>query len=355
MPTRLPALRAAIKKAGHENFLITNPLDVAYLTGFHGGDSYILMMGKSAVLISDFRYQEELEHLNGELTIVIRKGAMAKEVANVVGQLKECAVQAEAMTLAEYTALDKALKTKLIQTTGIVAAMRSIKDADEVKLIKKAVKIQEQALLAVLPSLKPGMTELAIAAMIEAEMKTRGSSAPGFQTIVAAQPNGSFPHYRPGSKKTAANKTLLIDWGAIFQGYHSDMTRVYAFNSWPRKIAEIYAIALEAKELAADALRPGATSLEIDTIARSYITRHGYGEYFGHGLGHGIGFNGHEDPRMTHMASPTVLMPGHVITIEPGIYLPGVGGVRIEDDYVITQRGATNLCSLPQSMEECTL
>lgn len=355
MPTRLKAFAATLKKAGHENFLVTNPLDVAYLTGFHGGDSYLLMIGKSATIISDFRYQEELAHLQREVTIIIRKGAMAKEVAAVLSTLKECAIQAETMTVAERAGLTKAVKTKLVDTTGVVATMRAVKDADEVKLIRAAVKIQEASLLAVLPAIKPGMTEMAIAAMIEAEMKTRGSSAPGFQTIVAAQPNGSLPHYRPGSKKTAANKTLLIDWGAIYKGYHSDMTRVYALGSWPKKIAEIYTVALDAKELAADALRPGATTNEIDAIARSYISKYGYGEYFGHGLGHGIGFNGHEDPRVTHMASPTQLQTGHVVTIEPGIYLPGVGGVRIEDDYVITDRGAKNLCSLPQSLEACTL
>jgi Xaa-Pro aminopeptidase len=233
--------------------------------------------------------------------------------------------------------------------------MRRIKDDSEVALIRAAAKIQEQALLAVLPTLKPGQTELEVAAALEAEMKRRGSSAPGFETIVAADPNGSLPHYRPGRTKLRQNRALLIDWGAIYQGYHSDMTRVFAFGKWPAKIAEIYQITLDAQEMAAAALKPGVSTQDIDAIARGHITKHGYGDCFGHGLGHGLGFNGHEDPRLSHMVSGTVLEPGDVVTVEPGIYLPGIGGVRIEDDYVITQKGAKCLCTLPKDLDWATL
>jgi len=359
---RIDRLTKSAMMLGVPVLLITNPLDVAYFTGFLGGDSYLLLGRGRPKLLSDFRYQEELAEVSSLAEIIIRKGTMGAVVLEQLSGSKECGVQAESMTVAERNQLAAGLADikgkggcKIIETSGLVSAMRAVKDASEVALIKAAAKIQQQALLAVLPELKPGISELEVAAMIESEMKRRGSSAPGFQTIVAAQPNGSLPHHRPGRAKLKANKTVLIDWGAIYKGYHSDMTRVYALGKWPKKIAEIYAIALDAKEAAAAALAPGRTTREIDGLARDYIAKHGYGEFFGHGLGHGLGLNGHEDPRVTNMQTETPLIAGHVLTIEPGIYLPGVGGVRIEDDYVITERGATNLCSLPQSIDACTL
>ena len=199
------------------------------------------------------------------------------------------------------------------------------------------------------------MTEAEVAARLEAEMKVRGSSEPGFQTIVAAGTNGSLPHYRPKQKKLAAGKTVLIDWGAVYAGYHADMTRVFALGSWPAKLAEIYDIVLEAQLAAAEALAPGKSTAEIDGVARKIITKAGYAECFGPGLGHGLGLNGHEEPRLTNMLAPTRLEAGMVVTIEPGIYLPGVGGVRIEDDYVVTAKGATNLCSMKKTREWATM
>jgi Xaa-Pro aminopeptidase len=185
-------------------------------------------------------------------------------------------------------------------------------------------------------------------------MKCRGSPKPGFETIIAARANGSHPHYRPGPQKLGRNQGLLIDWGATYAGYHGDMTRVVCWGKWPKQLAEIYAIVLEAHEAAAAALRPGALTREIDKIARDIITGAGYGEQYGHGLGHGIGLDGHEEPRLSHMMAGTPLEPGHMVTVEPGIYLPGVGGVRIEDDYLITARGSENLCSLPRSLKWAT-
>jgi Xaa-Pro aminopeptidase len=240
----------------------------------------------------------------------------------------------------------------------LVAGLRLIKDASEVELIRHAARIQEAALLATLPELVKGagrITEQDVAARLEAEMKRLGSTMPGFATIVAAEPNGSLPHYRAGARVVERNRSVLIDWGATFRGYHSDMTRVVAMGRWPTKIREIYEIVLEAQMTAAAALKPGKTTAEIDALARGIITKAGYGEAFGHGLGHGLGLNGHEEPRLTHLLAPTVLRPGQVVTVEPGIYLPGVGGVRIEDDYLVTEDGAECLCTLPKDLRWATL
>lgn len=361
-PARMRAASEGIAgKASH--FLVTNPIDVGYLTGFLGGDSYLLLGGARPLILSDFRYAEELEPLKPICDIFIRKGAMGEALGQVLtsagcGQL---AVQAEHVTLAHRNGIAKSVRgLKIVETVGILAGLRARKDDSEIALIRKAIRIQEEALEETLPQIKKALKkhgsilEIEIAAILEAAMKSRGSSEPGFESIIAARANGSFPHYRPQKVKLTPNQPLLVDWGAIYNGYHGDMTRVFCFGKWPKKIAEIYQIVLDAHELAASALAPGKTTKEIDALARDHIAKHGYGEHFGHGLGHGMGLDGHEDPRLSHMASATKLEPGHVVTIEPGIYLPGIGGVRIEDDFLITEKGAKNLCTLPKDIDWAT-
>lgn len=347
-------------------FLVTNPTDVAYCTGFLGGDSYLLMphLGSKGrpVIISDFRYEEELAEQRSICDIHIRKGSLVDAVAQFMSQhgMKTCAVQADHLTVAEHHALAKAARRasgcRLLAVTGVVGRLRAVKDAQEVALIRGAIRIQEAALKAVLPTLRPGQSELEIAAALEAEMKRRGSSAPAFETIVAARANGSLPHYRPGSAKTGAGRPLLIDWGAVHRGYRGDMTRTFSFGKWPAGIAEIYDIVLEAHERAAEGLRAGVSTREVDTLARGFIAKSGYGPRFGHGLGHGVGLQTHEAPRLHHLPSADEpLRAGMVVTIEPGIYLPGVGGVRIEDNYLVTETGSENLSSLPRSRPWATL
>jgi Xaa-Pro aminopeptidase len=357
---RLQRLSDLIDQAGADHLLVTSEKDVAYLTGFLGGHSYTLVPRGTArpVIISDFRYQEELEPTRRIADVHIRRGGMAQAIAEVI-QAREssrCGIQAEHMPLAEFNDLqERAAGLQFVPTTGLVASLRARKDEHEIELIRRAIRIQEKALLLILKDIGPGDRELGIAAELEAEMKLGGSTEPGFQTIIAAGANGSLPHYRPRQAKIAANKPLLIDWGAVYQGYHGDMTRTFTLGKWPAKILEIYQIVHDAQQLAAAALAPGKTTHEVDAVAREYITRHGYGEHFGHGLGHGMGLDGHEDPRLNPMFPPVVLEPGHVVTIEPGIYLPGLGGVRIEDDYVVTETGAENLCTLPKDLKWATL
>lgn len=361
---RLKRLAGMLTPEKLDFLMVTNPLDVAYLTGFLGGDSYLLVAGDRSkpILISDFRYQEELQPHAHLVQIVIRKRSMSEAVIDELARHKvgRLGIQADHMTVGELNNLTAAIRKVAVKTTlapvsGLVGKMRAIKDETEIKLIRKAAKIQEKALEEIIRKIKPGKTELEVAGRLEAEMKSLGSREPGFQSIVAAGANGSLPHYRPQDVKIRKNEALLIDWGAVYQGYHSDMTRVFALGKWPKKIKEIYSIVLDAQEAAAAALAPGKSTTDIDAIARNHIKKAGYGDYFGHGLGHGIGFNGHEEPRLTNMLAGSILQPGHVVTVEPGIYLPGIGGVRIEDDYVITDKGAENLCSLPKDLDWATI
>ena len=358
---RLAKVAAFLHEKELSHLLVTSPVDVGYLTGYTGGDSYLLVGGGGGgkpVVISDFRYQQELEPFKALAEVVIRKASMVDAVGDLLVSVKaqKAGIQAEYMTVADRDALAKRVeKGVLASTIGVVMAMRRIKDEHEVALISKAIKIQEQALLEVLPTIKPGPTEVEVAGRLEAAMKDKGATGFSFGTIVAAKANGSLPHFRPGSTKVAANQGLLIDWGAQFRGYRGDLTRTFAIGKWPKKLAEIYPIVLEAHEAAASALAAGKSTTAIDKIARDVITKAGYGEHFGHGLGHGIGLDTHEDPRMSHMLKGTTLQAGNVVTIEPGIYLPGIGGVRLEDDYMVTESGCRRLSNLPKTMEWATL
>jgi Xaa-Pro aminopeptidase len=354
-------LRTALQGQNLGHILVTNPLDVGYLTGFLGGESYLLVSPNSATVISDFRYLEELEPVRPLASIFMRKTGMHQAVAEVFTSTRvdRCGYQAEHLTVADRdgiaAALGKGPQNRLVATKDLVGKMRVIKDDSEIALIQKAVKIQEQALEATLPQIKVGLTELEVAAILEMEMKSRGSSKPGFESIIAAKANGSLPHYRPSeSVKVTKGQPLLVDWGSTYRGYQGDMTRTFTMGTWPKKIKEVYEIVIEAQQTAAAALAPGKSTHEVDKIARDIIEDAGYGEQFDHGLGHGLGLS-KEPPFLNPKYPDMKLEVGHVCTVEPGIYLPGVGGVRIEDQYVITEKGARNFCSLPKDLDWSTL
>lgn len=323
-----------------------------------GGDSYLLLGPSGLTIISDFRYEEELAHLAVRARVVMRSGSIAAAVGAELKarRVRRVAIQAESVTLAERASLEKAAPgVAFLPLAGLIQPLREVKDASEVANIRAAAKIQEAALLATLKTIRAGQSELEVAARLEFEMKSRGSSVPAFETIVAARANGSLPHYRPQRTTLARGQGLLIDWGATVGGYRSDMTRTFAIGKWPAELREVYTIVLDAHLAAAASLRAGARTTDVDAAARGLIAKAGYGKQFGHGLGHGIGLNIHEGPRLANQPPGTELRPGMVVTIEPGIYLPGAGGVRLENDYLVTQRGAQCLCSLPLDLDWATL
>lgn len=354
---RLARLRGLLKAGRLDALLITSPNDIRYLTGFSGEASAMMVTPRSMFVISDFRFQEELEPVRRRAEVIIRKGSMPEAQAELVRKIRprRLAVQADVMTAQARAELAGAVgSSRLRDTVGLMAGLRMKKDASEIAAIARGAKIQQEAMRALISTIRAGQTERAIAARLEFEMKQRGADGTSFDTIVAAKANGSKPHYRPGGQKVAKGRPLLIDWGARAGGYCSDMTRTFCIGSWPRTMREIYEIVLAAHLAAIDAAKPGMTCGDLDGIARRIIEKAGYGKQFGHGLGHGLGLDIHEGPRLFTNVR-TVLEPGMVITIEPGIYLPGIGGVRIEDDILITDRGARNLCSLPKDLKWATL
>ncbi len=291
------------------------------------------------------------------MEVVIRKKGIWEEVARQIRKLKvaRLGVQAESMTLRQREMVQEHVKgVKLAPVTEMVITLRHIKDAREVTLTEDAIAIAEHAFEALKAKLKEGMTENDIAAQLVLEMRRRGALNSSFDTIVAAGANGSLPHYRPGQVRLTNNMALLIDWGARAAGYVSDLTRMIFVGSIPPAIEEIYRIVLDAQVAAIDAIKPGQPMRAIDKVARDLITKAGYGDKFGHGLGHGIGRDIHETITLSKL-SKLKLQSGMIVTVEPGIYLPGVGGVRIEDDVLVTETGQRVLSHLPKSLESAKL
>lgn len=352
---RLARLRQRIRPAGVDGLLITNANDIRYLTPFSGEDSYAIVTGKRLVLISDSRFTEEIEPLGQWLDIALRTGPIAAKVGVVAGDLKikKLGVQAEYLTIGARKAIAKAVGgKKIVDTDGVLSQLRVIKDRVELSLIRKAIQCQQKGLQAILADLRIGQSEAEIAARLEFEMKKQGADGAAFSTNVSAKANSSKPHYRPSSRaKLTRDKPLLIDWGARVDGYCSDMTRAWGVGSMPKKIREIYAIVLDAQLAAIDAIGPGVKCKEVDAVARRIIDGAGYGECYGHGLGHGIGLDVHEAPNLSPRSGPKdVLKEGMVVTVEPGIYLPGVGGVRIEDDVLVTAKGHRVMSDWPKDL-----
>ncbi|TVQ51629.1 MAG: aminopeptidase P family protein [Phycisphaerales bacterium] len=352
---RLRHVRDALASVEADAILVQNAKDIRYLTGCSGHDCLLLLTGSDAVLISDPRYDEQLNPWRGGETEVVigTRHRLPEAVAQACREraVSSLGLQAEYMTLLGHQQLKAALDgVRLVETTGLIAPFRMRKDVLEVARIERGVQIQQAALEAAFSELTRGMTEREFCARIEYEMKIRGAEKASFDPIVATGANSSRIHHET-SDTPIGEGTLLIDWGAVVEGYSSDMTRTFAVGDMPERVREIYAIVLEAQLAAIEACRPGRTCAEIDAVARDLITEAGYGKQFGHGLGHGLGMDTHEGPYFNNLQTDVVLEAGMVMTVEPGIYLPGLGGVRIEDDVVITESGCRVLGDWPKDME----
>ncbi|GAB4547131.1 MAG: Xaa-Pro peptidase family protein [Phycisphaerales bacterium] len=353
---RLKRVRAEISDAGCDALLITDPSDIRYLTPFSGEDSCAIVLPTSLIVVSDRRFEEELWSLKGIAKVVLRKGPMVGTLGPLMSDHDVTyAFQADRCTFAMRTAIAKHVGAKsLVPVEGLMTRVRAVKDDAELRSIKKAIRLQEDALEATLDQIGPGTTESEVAALLEYEMRALGAEGAAFDIIAAAGPNGSKAHYRPARTKLRAGGSLLIDWGAVVDGYRSDMTRTFSFGRWGRELSKVYDVVLEAFHAGVDAIAPGVTGKEADEASREVIRRAGYAKRFGHSLGHGIGLDIHEMPSLS-AHSDWVLREGHVVTVEPGIYLPGVGGVRLENDILVTSRGVRDLCSLPMDKGWATL
>lgn len=353
--TRREKLLRAVRQAGASALLVTNYTNVTYLTGFTGDDSYLLLGRDLAVVISDPRYTTQLAEECPGLDCVIRAPgtAMVPAVARQVqaAKLKKLAVEADSISLALYSALGSALpKVEWYPAAGLVERLREVKDAGEIAEIREAVRFAERAFDVLRATLRPSRTEKEVADDLEHQLRLLGANGSSFPPIVAVGARAALPHARPTQQRIDAAPFVLIDWGASGRLYKSDLTRVLTTAKIPPKIERIYRVVLTAQEQAIAAIRPGVLAADVDKMARGIIADAGFGRYFGHGLGHGIGLDIHEGPRLAQ-GQERPLAAGMVVTVEPGIYLPGLGGVRIEDDVLVTRTGHEVLTRVAKQWE----
>ncbi len=350
MLNRLTGVRAALAATGADALLVSQPENRAYLSGFTGSAGWLLIAAAAGagevpapLLATDFRYWEQvrLQSPGYELVKVTATLAAALPEMLAAAGVRRLAFEADHLTYADYQSLTAAVPDiEWVPTKGLVMELRSRKDAAELAAIRRAVALGDEALAAALTRARPGMTERDLAWSIESYMRTHGAEAPAFDIIVACGPNGARPHAHAGDDLLVAGEPIVIDMGAKVDGYCSDLTRTVCFGqpNDPEKFWSVYNTVLEAQLAAEALLRPGVSGPDGDAAARDVIAAAGYGEYFGHSLGHGVGLFIHELPRLSRM-STDVLVPGHIVTVEPGIYLPDWGGVRIEDMVLITENG----------------
>lgn len=356
---RVDRLRAAFEGAGCDALFVTHLTNIRYLTGFTGSAAYLLVQPGVLTFVTDGRYEEqaagELGAAGVEAELVIGRTAAAQREA-----LSERAAGADRLGLeAEHVSWGDQRRyaaewfpaAYLVASSGLVEARRLVKDPGEVARIEAACAIADAALAAVAPMLDDGPTEAAFALELDTEMRRQGADDISFETIVAAGPNGSRPHHTPSGRSIERGDLVVIDFGALVDGYHSDMTRTMAVGG-PDALddtqARMMAVVSEAQAAGVAAVRAGASTRDVDSACRDVIGAAGWADAFVHGTGHGVGLDIHEAPRVSWAADAT-LAAGHVITVEPGVYLPGHGGVRIEDTVVVTESGCRTLTRAPKS------
>ncbi len=354
---RLEMVRQALRQKSIPALLVAHRADYFYLTGFTGEDSAVLITGRSVTVITDGRFESAAKKEVAWSKVHFRRGDLTSELVKVI-QSSPCqrlAIQADKMTVATRDALRKGLTgVRLVDAPPTISQMRERKSAGELKTMDNAIRVAESAYRAMLKTIRIGQTELELAARLEYEMKRRGSTEPAFGSIVAIDANAALPHAVPGNRRVKSGCMILFDWGATVDGYRSDLTRTVFVGSIPSKFKAIYEAVLTSQKKAIAAIRAGVRMSDVDAIAREHIADCGYGERFTHGLGHGLGLDVHESPSLS-WRSDQKLVAGMVVTVEPGIYLPGVGGVRIEDDVRVMGNGCQVMSHLSKSLKSAVI
>jgi Xaa-Pro aminopeptidase len=328
--------------------LVTNLTNVQYLTGFHTSNGALLVRpGGESTLYTDFRYAEEAKHVEGVEVVMTKRSLMADVGARLEGRVQ---FEADVLPYLEWERLASG-KAELVATRGVVDGVRAIKDEEEVAKLQRAARVGDRALEALTAETWIGRTELEVGWRLLELCHAHGADDRAFESIVASGPRGALPHGRPTGAVIEKRTLVTVDWGVLVDGYYSDCTRTFSTGGLPDRLREIYDVCLAAQEAAVAGIKAGMTGVEADALARGPIAAAGYGDNFGHGLGHGVGLEVHEAPRLSTESSDT-LQVGHCVTIEPGIYLPGEGGVRIEDQAIVREDGVQVLTSFPKRLIE---
>lgn len=336
---------------GIDALLVTNMYNVRYLANFTGTTGLVVITKEKAYFVTDFRYTEQAAEQAKGFEIVKNEGLIFEEVARIVKEdgINKIGFEEENITFSTYKTIDELIKCDLVPVTGLVEKLREVKSEEEIATIRKAVQIAEKAYDYILGFVKPGVTEIQVANELDFYMRKEGASGVSFDTIVASGVRSAMPHGVASEKVIEEGDMVTIDFGCYYQGYVSDMTRTFAVGDPGEQLKEIYEIVYQANKKVNEVAKAGITGAELDAVARDYITEHGYGDKFGHTTGHGIGLEVHEGPALSYR-NENKLVVNNVVTNEPGIYIPGLGGVRIEDDLVIKENGNEILMTTPKEL-----
>ncbi len=349
---RLEAVRQRIIESRLHGFLVTSLPNIRYLSGFTGSNAALLVFPRRCLFFTDSRYRTQASGEVEGAQIIIASGSLMEAVSSKLmhGVRKRIGFEAGSLTVSAFTHLKGiAGETKFLPTDGIVEEIRVRKDAIEISKIKRAAEITDRVINKILAILRPGIRELEVAAEITYWHKRFGAESEAFDPIVASGQRGALPHAGASAKKVAKGEMVTIDIGCKVEGYHCDLTRTIAVGKPSAEMKKIYHIVLDAQQRSLDEARPGLHVKSLDVVARSTIRERGYGKFFCHSLGHGLGLEVHELPRVSSK-SKDILKKGSVITVEPGIYIPQVGGVRIEDDIIIREHDNEVLSKVPREL-----
>jgi Xaa-Pro aminopeptidase len=348
---KLTKLRSMLRQEGIDGLLLTNSYNRTYMTGFTGTAGVVLLSAERALFITDFRYVEQAQKQAVGYEIVQHTGPITEEVAKRAKELgiTKLGFEQDTLTYSEYRMYGDKTEAELVPVSGLVEKLRLIKTDAEIKILKEAAQIADAAFTHILSFIRPGVSELAVSNELEFFMRKQGAASSSFDIIVASGHRSALPHGVASEKLIETGEFVTLDFGAYYKGYCSDITRTIAVGEPSQDLKDIYNVVLEAQLRGLDGIRAGVTGKEADALTRDYITEKGYGQYFGHSTGHGIGLEIHEGPGLS-IRSDTVLEPGMAVTVEPGIYIAGLGGVRIEDDVIVTKEGNEILTHSPKEL-----
>lgn len=351
MIRRIEKLRALMTEDMIDGYLVTSPANLRYLTNFTGTAGVAFITQEQAYFITDFRYMEQANNQTQGLTILQHQGDIVGEIIRLVEsqQISVFGFEDAFLTVAEYSVFEEVIDAELAPASGLIESLREQKDDAEIAIIEKACAIADEGFQHVLKMIRPGMTEIEVANQLDFFMRSLGASGTSFETIVASGARSALPHGVASEKMIEQGDMVTLDFGCVYQGYVSDITRTFAIGDPGQELKDIYQIVLGAQQKVIDAAKAGVTGAQLDAIARDFITQAGYGEAFGHSTGHGIGMEIHEGPNISR-SNEAELMIGNVITDEPGIYIAGLGGVRIEDDLLILAEGNRILTQSPKEL-----
>lgn len=334
------------------NIESSNTVTTRYLSGFTGSFSALIITPKRHIILTDSRYWTQAKSESTfELVKYMPPKTFLDSIAEILASLevKKLGLEKDKISLSHYESLISKVNCEIEDISGTISEVRSRKSEEEIENIKVAVEIAEEAFKKMLEIAKPGMKESELAAYLEYQIKLLGAEDVAFESIVASGPRGALPHGRASEKLIEKGEPVVVDWGARYKGYNSDITRVFCIGEPNERVKLVHRIVYEAQQKALESIKAGRTGREIDEIARNHINEAGYGEYFGHGLGHGLGLEVHESPSLSYR-NDKPLEVGNVVTVEPGIYLEGEFGIRIEEDVVVTEEGCKILTTLERGL-----